>query len=111
MASESPDETVVDFVLRLLPPITLLILAYHVLGRLEEYWRLRHFKGPATAGISWCWHSRAVFSGRSHEFYGNVTEKYGMRNDLNMLFLVLQSPVLTVHRSDRTSGSEPPHHE
>ncbi|KAH3907555.1 hypothetical protein HBI56_159840 [Parastagonospora nodorum] len=77
MASESPDETVVGIVLRLLPPITLLILAYHVLGRLEEYWRLRHFSGPATTGISWWWHSRAVLSGRSHEFYGHVTEKYG----------------------------------
>jgi hypothetical protein len=48
------------------------------LGRLEEYWRLRHFKGPATTGVSWWWHSKAVISGRSHEYYGDVTEKYGM---------------------------------
>jgi hypothetical protein len=80
MSSHSSDESVLSTGLRLLPPIALLILAYHVLGRLEEYWRLRHFKGPATTGISWWWHSKAVISGKSHEYYGNVTEKYGMHN-------------------------------
>ncbi|KAH7077999.1 cytochrome P450 monooxygenase-like protein [Paraphoma chrysanthemicola] len=54
-----------------------LFLVYLSFGRLHEYWRLRHFKGPATTGISWLWHSRAVISGRAHEYYGDVTAKYG----------------------------------
>jgi hypothetical protein len=64
--------------LRLLLPLTLLISAYLILGRLREYWRLRHFKGPATTGISWFWHSRAVLSGKAQKYYGDVTDKYGM---------------------------------
>lgn len=57
--------------------IVLLLTAYLVLGRLREYWRLRHFKGPAAAGISWWKHSKATISGKAHEYYGDVTEKYG----------------------------------
>lgn len=57
----------------------LVLLGVAVLGRLREYFRLRHFKGPATSGISWWWHSKAVISGRAHEYYGDVTEKYGMQ--------------------------------
>jgi hypothetical protein len=56
----------------------LLWTVYLVLDRVREYHRLRHFPGPATSGISWWWHSKAVISGRSHEYYGDVTEKYGM---------------------------------
>ncbi|KAF2828344.1 pisatin demethylase [Ophiobolus disseminans] len=76
MASESHDEGS-GYGLKLLFPIVLLYSAYLVFGRLHEYWRLRHFKGPATTGISWLWHSRAVLSGKAHEYYGDVTEKYG----------------------------------
>jgi hypothetical protein len=62
----------------LILPIVLLYSAYLVYGRLVEYWRLRHFKGPFTTGISWWSHSRAVIGGRAHEYYGDVTERYGM---------------------------------
>jgi hypothetical protein len=64
--------------LQLLLSSTLLFIAYLVLDRLREYHRLRHFKGPATTGISWWWHSKAVIGGRANEYYGDVTEKYGM---------------------------------
>jgi hypothetical protein len=63
--------------LQLVLLVVTLFSAYLVLGRVGEYWRLRHFKGPATTGISWLWHSRAIISGRAHEYYGEVTEKYG----------------------------------
>jgi hypothetical protein len=110
MVSDSSEEMVTAVALRILPPIALLILVYHVLGRLEEYWRLRHFKGPATTGISWWWHSKAVISGKSHQFYGDVTEKYGMR-DIPRIILVLEVYLLlTVQRADRASGTESPHH-
>ncbi|CAO2647730.1 Nn.00g086520.m01.CDS01 [Neocucurbitaria sp. VM-36] len=64
-------------VLLRLSPIFLLAAAYILIGRIRDYRRLRHFGGPATTGISWWWHSKAVLSGRAHEYYGQVTEKYG----------------------------------
>jgi hypothetical protein len=76
MASDSPD-ALLGVVLQRLLPVLSLFVAYLVLGRAREYWRLRHFKGPSTTGISWFWHSRAVIGGKAHQYYGDVTEKYG----------------------------------
>lgn len=53
------------------------ITAYLLTARLRQYYRLSHFKGPATTGISWWWHSKAVLSGQSQRYYGDATEKYG----------------------------------
>lgn len=75
MASDSPN--VLAEVLPRLVPIVVFLVGYLVLGRLREYQRLRHFKGPATTGISWLWHSNAVIGGNSHQYYGDVTEKFG----------------------------------
>lgn len=58
------------------------IAAYWVTARLRQYYRLSHFKGPATTGISWWWHSKAVLSGQAQRYYGDVTEKYGTWNKL-----------------------------
>lgn len=55
----------------------LVLTAYLTLARLRQYYRLSHFKGPATTGISWWWHSKAVLSGQAQRFYGDVTERYG----------------------------------
>jgi hypothetical protein len=52
MASNSSDAASAKG-LGLILPIVLLYSAYLVYGRLVEYWRLRHFKGPFTTGISW----------------------------------------------------------
>ncbi|KAJ4412359.1 hypothetical protein N0V91_000831 [Didymella pomorum] len=52
------------------------ITAYLLTARLRQYYRLSHFKGPATTGISWWWHSKAVLSGQSQRYYGDATEKY-----------------------------------
>lgn len=65
-------------VLLRLYPFLLFAAAYILIGRIRDYRRLRHFRGPATTGISWWWHSKAVLSGRAHEHYGDVTEKYGV---------------------------------
>jgi hypothetical protein len=77
MASHLPDTIFING-LQFVLPVVLLLFAYLVLGRLREYWRLRFFKGPTTTGISWWWHSRAVIGGKAYEYYGDVTEKYGM---------------------------------
>ena len=63
-----------------IPPLylgLLVITVYLATARLRQFYRLSHFKGPATTGISWWWHSKAVLSGQAHRFYGDVTEKYG----------------------------------
>ena len=57
------------------------LAAYLVTARLWQYYRLSHFKGPATTGISWWWHSKAVLSGQAQRYYGDVTEKYGTSNN------------------------------
>jgi len=54
------------------------ITAYLLTARLRQYYRLSHFKGPATTGISWWWHSKAVLSGQSQRYYGDATEEYGI---------------------------------
>jgi hypothetical protein len=77
MASNSP-ELLLATGWRYFVTLALLTTVYLVLDRVREYHRLRRFKGPTTSGISWWWHSKAVISGRAHEYYGDVTEKYGM---------------------------------
>lgn len=74
------DTDVLGALLNTVPPLylgLLIIAAYLVITRLRQYYRLSHFKGPATTGISWCWHSKAVLSGQAQRYYGDVTEKYG----------------------------------
>lgn len=61
-----------------------LFAVYFAIQRFRLYWRLRQFKGPFSTGISWLWHSRAVISGDSHIYYGEVTEKYGMAGTAGM---------------------------
>lgn len=65
------------------------IAAYLVTARLRQYYRLGHFKGPATTGISWWWHSKAVLSGQAQRYYGDVTEKYGISNNLRAKMSIL----------------------
>ncbi|KAH8732261.1 cytochrome P450 monooxygenase-like protein [Phaeosphaeriaceae sp. PMI808] len=76
MALISPDGTAPKGS-QLLLPIGLVVTLFFVIGRVREYWRLRHFSGPTTTGISWWWHSKAVISGKAYEYYGDATEKYG----------------------------------
>lgn len=43
----------------------------------QVYVRLRHFDGPFWAGISDWPHSRAMMNNTSHDWYADITEKYG----------------------------------
>jgi hypothetical protein len=76
MAAFSSDMVSARTLLLLIGPLVLLWA--FLFGRVRQYLRLKQFKGPATSGISWWWHSKAVLSGRAHEYYGDVIEKYGM---------------------------------
>ena len=69
------------------------VVAYLVIARLRLYYRLSQFKGPATAGISWWWHSKAVLSGQAQRYYGDVTEKYGGMMDSHCERKLLMSKV------------------
>ncbi|KAF2268106.1 pisatin demethylase [Lojkania enalia] len=72
-------------------------LIYLLAVRFYQYWRLRHFKGPTSTGISWLWHSRAVISGDSHRYYGEATEKYGPIARVAPNHLITSSPELWAH--------------
>jgi hypothetical protein len=76
MASLLPD-SLLDNVSRRLYAIAFVVVAFLVIGRLRQYWRLRHFGGPFSTQFSWLWHSKAVLSGQAPRYYGDVCEKYG----------------------------------
>lgn len=68
------------------------LLAYAILSRVRQYWRLRRFPGPGA--WSWWWHSKAVLSGAAHEHYGAVTDKYGPIARIAPNHLITSSPEL-----------------
>ncbi|KAI5378484.1 hypothetical protein J4E82_002799 [Alternaria postmessia] len=72
-----PSESAFDNFSRRLYAIAFVAVAFFAVGRIRQYLRLRHFAGPRTTGFSWLWHSRAVISGQSPKYYGEVCEKYG----------------------------------
>lgn len=57
--------------------VVLLLLAWSVIATLRQYFRLRHFKGPFSTGISKLWLIRAVGGGRTHLDLYEACEKYG----------------------------------
>lgn len=47
------------------------------------YTKLKQFRGPRWTGISNWPHSLAILSGNCHEWYAEVSQKYGMMNFLS----------------------------
>ncbi|OHE95151.1 cytochrome P450 [Colletotrichum orchidophilum] len=52
-------------------------IAYNVVSITRQYLRLRHIKGPPSAGFSKWWLVRAVGGGRTHLDFYEACEKYG----------------------------------
>lgn len=52
------------------------VLSYAA-STLQQYYRLRNFKGPWSAGFSSWWHVRSVAGGRAYLDYWEVTQRYG----------------------------------
>ncbi|KAJ4355238.1 hypothetical protein N0V95_003133 [Ascochyta clinopodiicola] len=77
--------------------VFLVAVAYLVTARLRQYYRLSQFKGPATASISWWWHSKAVLSGQAQRYYGDVTERYGPIARVSPEHLITSDPDLWAH--------------
>jgi hypothetical protein len=76
MASSFSD-LLLDNVSRRLYAIVFVVVAFFVIGRFRQYWRLRHFGGPFSTQFSWLWHTKAVLSGQAPRYYGYACEKYG----------------------------------
>jgi hypothetical protein len=53
-----------------------LILLYCV-NQTRIYFRLNQYRGPRTSGLSRLWLLRANLSGRMHEYFRGVNDKYG----------------------------------
>ncbi|KAJ4993045.1 pisatin demethylase [Stagonosporopsis vannaccii] len=91
---------VLSTLLKTVPPVYLgliILTAYLAIARLRQYYRLSHFKGPKTTGISWWWHSKAVLSGQAQRYYGDVTEKYGPIARISPEHLITSDPELWAH--------------
>jgi len=61
--------------------ILILFLAtviYLVISSVRQFYRLRHFQGPAWAAWTKLWLLRTVTSGRMHHVFYTTTKKYGM---------------------------------
>ncbi|KAF2738093.1 pisatin demethylase [Polyplosphaeria fusca] len=75
-----------------------LFFAFYVAAdRCYQYWRLRHFRGPFSSGLSWIWHSKEVINGTAYLSYGDTTEKYGPIARVAPNHLVTSSPELWAH--------------
>ncbi|RFN54531.1 pisatin demethylase [Fusarium flagelliforme] len=60
--------------------ILILFLAtvtYLVISSVRQFYRLRHFQGPAWAAWTKLWLLRTVTSGRMHQIFYTTTKKYG----------------------------------
>lgn len=62
----------------LIGSILAVIIASVVLSTLRQYYRLRHIKGPASAGFSRWWLLSHVTGGRMHLDLYDVCHRYGM---------------------------------
>lgn len=57
--------------------VVAIITIIHLIKRVKTYNALAEFKGPWLAGWSRLWLLRANSSGRMHEFYKDVNDKFG----------------------------------
>lgn len=62
----------------LLTPAVAVCVAYLLVSRIRQYFRLRHIPGPPGAGFSKWWLIGRITSGRTHLDYFEVCEKYGV---------------------------------
>ncbi|KAH6847692.1 cytochrome P450 [Chaetomium sp. MPI-CAGE-AT-0009] len=58
-------------------PLLATIAALYVVHSLRQYYRLRQFGGPRGTGFSKLPHNINVFTGEAHNWYREVSEKYG----------------------------------
>ncbi|KAK2020401.1 cytochrome P450 [Colletotrichum zoysiae] len=54
-----------------------IVFLYSVVSVIHQYLRLRHIKGPISAGFSTWWLVRTVYSGSSHLEFHKASKKYG----------------------------------
>lgn len=63
-------------------PLLAAITALYVVNSLLQYYRLRQFGGPRGTGFTKIRHNKTVFTGEAHNWYQEVSEKYGTFLDI-----------------------------
>ncbi len=72
--------------IRLLAVASALLAAVsYVFQILRQYYRLRHFKGPAGVGFSKWWMIKKQIAGSMNTVMGEVSETYGTRKPLDII--------------------------
>ncbi|KAJ4006256.1 hypothetical protein NW752_010904 [Fusarium irregulare] len=62
---------------KLVPIVSLTVIAFLVILAIRRFYRLRHFQGPPSAAWSKSWVLRTVTSGRMHQILYKTTKRYG----------------------------------
>lgn len=85
LANRSDNSPATDTIMALLPYssstltafVAVSLVLWYLISSIKAYWRLRHFKGPWTSGISRLWLLRANLGGRMNFEFTAVNDKYG----------------------------------
>jgi hypothetical protein len=72
---------------------------YYVVRVIANYAKLRKFRGPAWTGVSNWPHSMAMLSLNCHEWYAEVSRKYGARHSCFVLQLCAAYLPVPQHRA------------
>ncbi|KAK6223056.1 cytochrome P450 [Colletotrichum tabaci] len=75
----------------------LVLIAYGVVSTVRQYLRLRHIRGPPSAGLSKWWLVRAIGGGRAHLDFYEACEKYGPIVRVGPNDLITSDPDLIKH--------------
>ncbi|WQF85885.1 Putative cytochrome P450 [Colletotrichum destructivum] len=75
----------------------LMLIAYAVVSTVRQYTRLRHIRGPPSAGLSKLWLIRAIGGGRAHLDFYEACEKYGPIVRVGPNDLITSDPDLMKH--------------
>ncbi|KAF5500215.1 Cytochrome P450 monooxygenase lolP1 [Colletotrichum siamense] len=80
-----------------LPVLGGMICLYFIIDRLVVYLKFRHIPGPWWTGLSSSPHSKHIMGPRVHEWYAELSEKYGPIVRIAPGILITSSPDLWTH--------------
>jgi hypothetical protein len=75
-------------------PLLAAVTALYVVNSLVQYYRLRQFGGPWGTGFTKIRHNMTVFTGEAHNWYQEVSEKYGTSLEISHLPSHIHQPTL-----------------
>ncbi|KAL2858433.1 cytochrome P450 [Aspergillus pseudoustus] len=77
------------------------LVGLYIVRTLTTYAKLRSFRGPSWTAISNWPHSMAMLSGHCHEWYAQVSKKYGPIARVAPRVLITSSPEVWVHVNNK----------